>query len=106
VERARASAQARLQRDPDFWSVVSLIEIDAFEAAGGNRLHAVLGSLLARADDLHSRAAAPKSWASVRDNAEYALRARLAHAAAAEKRALGDWLARLAAYAATGAGAG
>lgn len=106
VERARASAQARLQRDPDFWSVVSLIEIDAFEAAGGNRLHAMLGSLLARADDLHSRAAAPKSWASVRDNAEYALRARLAHAAAAEKRALGDWLTRLAAYAATGAGAG
>lgn len=102
VERARLSAQTRLQREPDFWSVVTLIEIDAFEAAGAGRLQALLGALLARADDLHSRAAAPRSWASVRDNAEYALRARVERSPAGERRALTDWLARLAAYAGPG----
>lgn len=99
VARARDSAQAKVLAEPDFWSVVTLIELDAFETAGAGRLHTLIGGLLARAEDLHSRAAAPKNWASVRDNAEYALRARVAQVAGAERQALADWLDRLAVYA-------
>ncbi len=99
VARARASAQAKVLREPDFWSVVTLVEIDAFEAAGAGRMHAALGGLLARLEDLHGRVAAPKRWASVRDNAEYALRERVARSAGAERQALAEWLDRLAAFA-------
>ncbi len=99
VQRARLSAQRKVASDPDFWSVVALIELDALQAAGQGSLQATLASVLARAEDLHSRMPAPKSWASVCDSAEFALRARAAAAKGAEARALADWLGRLADYA-------
>ncbi|MBP6252058.1 MAG: CHAT domain-containing protein, partial [Rubrivivax sp.] len=100
VARARHSAQRKVIDDPDFWSVITLVEIDAFEAAALGQLHVQQGSLLARAEDLHTRVPARKSWSSVRDNAEYALRGWVAGAAADERRALEDWLGRLAGFAA------
>ena len=100
VARARHSAQQQVIEAPDFWSVVTLIEIDAFEAAARGQLHKHLGPLLARTEDLHGRVPARKSWRSVCDNAEYALRAGVAGAAGNERRALEDWLARLAGFAA------
>jgi hypothetical protein len=96
VARARLSAQRQVSEAPDFWGVVGLIEIDAFEAASQGRLHAAIGSLLARLEDLRVRVPAPKSWRSVHDNAEYALRGRVDGAAGAEQQALKDWLDRLA----------
>jgi CHAT domain-containing protein len=100
VARARLSAQRQVSEAPDFWGVVGLIEIDAFEAASQGRLHAAIGSLLARLEDLRVRVPAPKSWRSVHDNAEYALRARAGTATGSEQQALVRWLDRLAACAA------
>lgn len=100
VDKARASAQAKVLAAPDFWSVVTLIELDAFEATGSGRLHEALGALLARVDDLRSRVPAPKSWSSVSDNAEYALRGWADAATGDERHALASWLTRLSEYAA------
>ncbi|MCB1995890.1 MAG: CHAT domain-containing protein, partial [Rhodoferax sp.] len=94
VERARLSAQRKVTEAPDFWSVVGLVEIDAFVAAARGRLAAELPALLARLEDLHVRVPAPKSWRSVHDNAEYALRAR-AGTSAGEPQAITAWLDRL-----------
>jgi hypothetical protein len=98
LERARSSAQRQVAEAPDFWSVVTLIEIDAFEAVAQGRMHDALPALLARLEDLHARVPAPKRWRSVHDNAEYALRVR-AEGSGSEARALQAWLARLAGHA-------
>ena len=49
--------------------------------------------------DLHNRVAAPRSWASVADTADYALGRWAAQATGAEQRALQAWLAQLTVYA-------
>lgn len=100
VARVRQSLQQRCLTDPDFWSMVGLIEVDAFEAAAKGRLAAALDDLLGRAQALHDRVAAPKSWASVADTADYALLAWRDAAKGAEHQALSAWLQRLRQYAA------
>jgi hypothetical protein len=99
VARVRQSLQRRCLQDPDFWSMVGLIEVDAFEAAAAGRLARDIDSLLLRAQDLQQRVAAPRSWASVADTADYALARWRDAARGAEQQALQTWLATLAAYA-------
>lgn len=99
VARVRQSLQRRCLQDPDFWSMVGLIEIDAFEAAAAGRLARAIDDLLKRAQDLQQRVAAPRNWASVADTADYALGRWRDGARGAEQKALQTWLATLAAYA-------
>lgn len=95
VARVRQSLLERVERDPDFWSMVGAIEVDAFEAVAAGRLGADLEALLVRARDLQQRVAAPRSWASVADTADYALAAWGAAATAGEKAAVERWRATL-----------
>ncbi len=99
VARVRQSLQQRCASDPDFWSMVGLVEVDAFEAAAAGQLAHALDGLLHRLQDLHGRVAAPRSWASVADTADYALGRWADQAQGAEQTALQAWLAQLEQYA-------
>jgi tetratricopeptide (TPR) repeat protein len=99
VARVRQSLQQRCLHDPDFWTLVGMIEVDAFEAAAAGRMAPAVTRLVERAHDLRQRAQALKSWASVADTAEFALARWHAHARGAEKAALGLWLQTLRGFA-------
>jgi hypothetical protein len=92
VARARASVQAKMQSDPDFWCMVAAIEIDAFEAVAKGKLHAPLPDLERRAKDLKSRMPAPKSWDSSARTAHHALDNWANNAVEDERRAVQAWL--------------
>jgi CHAT domain-containing protein len=103
VARVRASLQKRCLSDPDFWCMVGLIEVDAYEAAAAGKLHEALAGLLERAQDLQGRVAAPRWWDSVAVTADFALahwRDQALAKGTPEGDALRDWLARLRSYAA------
>ena len=87
LARVRASLQARITSDPDFWSMVGVIELDVFEALAAGRLARTLDDLLRRYRDLKQRVAAPKMWASVADNTRFVIEPRQAGASAAERAA-------------------
>jgi hypothetical protein len=101
VQQLRASLRRQLDEEPDFWSMVGVIELDLIEALAAGRLAGAAADLRPRLADLHSRVPAPQMWASVADNTRFMLApwaARQRSAAAAAARAL---LAQLDGYAKT-----
>ena len=99
LTRVRQSLQAHIAADPDFWSLVGMVEVDAFEAVAERRLADALDSLMERMHDLQRRVAAPRYWASVADNARFALDGWEATASGRERAALQAWQAMLQGYA-------
>jgi len=91
VARARQSLQAKVAHDPDFWSLVGLIEIDVFEAVAAQRLATELEAALARLRDLQDQVGAPQLWSSVADTADFALDGWRAAASGRERAAIESW---------------
>jgi hypothetical protein len=65
-------ASRRVKEEPDFWSVVSVTDLQSYEAYATGSLAEKLPSLLKDYDDLRRRIPAANQWASVRDAAELA----------------------------------
>lgn len=76
-EEARAATRRSLveltERDPDFWSMAALVELDCWDAVSGRRLAAAAPGLEAAFVDLHGRVPAGSMWSSVRDQAHFVL---------------------------------
>jgi tetratricopeptide (TPR) repeat protein len=98
VDRVRLSLQERAARDPDFWSMAGLIEVDAFEAVAARRMAAELSALRDRARDLNVSVVAPRYWKSVADNADFAL-AGWSAGSGREAAAVAQWRALLRGFA-------
>ena len=103
LDAVRASLQARAASDPDFWSLVGLVEIELYAALAERRLAAALPGLLKAYEDLQARVAAPWMWASVADQADFVLPAWQRGAPRVEQRAAQALRRRMAAYAGRGA---
>jgi hypothetical protein len=96
---ARASLQAKVTDDPDFWSLVGQVELDVYAALAEGRLAAALPNLLRGCAELHDHQAAPWLWASVADQLDFVLPAWGRHVAAAEAEAGETLRHRMAGYA-------
>ena len=91
----------KTSEDPDFWSVVGVIELRIYEAVSSRTLADALVDIETRLEDLHSRVAAPRMWASVHDSAQFVLQKYAARVQnAAEQSASDTLLSRLKSYAA------
>ena len=93
------SMQANATAKPDFWSVVGQTELLILQALGEGQLAPALDGITASLTDLKGRVAAPKSWDSVDNEAQFTLLPYLAFAKGAEKKAaqnLLDLLRRMA----------
>ncbi len=95
LEAVRQSLVDRARDDPDFWSVVSLIELRVYEALARGELGTRSGSIANDYDDLHARVTASWMWSSVADQAQFVLPKVAAHAPPAEKKAALALLERL-----------
>jgi tetratricopeptide (TPR) repeat protein len=80
VGAARQSLQDAVNRAPDFWSVVGLVELQWLQAAAAKRLAAARDSVAEGFEDLAQRVPSPHLWKSARDQAHFVL---LPYAAAA-----------------------
>lgn len=70
---ARASLEAKVARDPDFWSVIALLELRIYEAAAARELAKRLPNLLQEIADLRAHSASSRQWDSVRWQADFVL---------------------------------
>ncbi len=96
---AQASLQTKALRDPDFWSMVGLIELQVYLALAEQRIAAAAPALLSAFADLHGRVQARSYWGSVADQAQFVL-ARFAHVGSeADRRAVVGLWQRLLDYA-------
>src|SRR5262249_2692091 len=97
VAAVRQSLQKKASEDPDFWSVVGLIELRIYEALAQRHLATVLGGILAELQDLKTRVSAPHLWASGHAQARFTLQPYIgaARLAEAEREAAGQLLAQL-----------
>ena len=102
--RVLASLKAKAQNDPDFWSVVGLIEFDLYQALAAHRLAAAAPALTAAYDDLHSRVPARTFWSSVADQARFVLDPLGERGSEAERRAVRALRDKLVGFAAPAAG--
>jgi hypothetical protein len=80
VGAARQSLQDAVNRAPDFWSVVGLVELQWMQAVADKRLAAARASVANAFEDLAQRVPSPHLWKSARDQARFVL---LPYAAAA-----------------------
>lgn len=94
---ARASLDAKVAQDPDFWSVIGQTELRWYEAVALRSLAPQLPALLAEIADLRARASSARQWASLADKAEFVLGpyAQAEGTGAAEREAVEQVLAAL-----------
>ena len=81
--------------DPDFWSVVSKIELEQYQAMAKRHLATALPTLEKSYADLHRRVKSTRMWSSVYDTACLTLSSYEARANSKEKKAAQDLLRRL-----------
>jgi hypothetical protein len=98
----RASLQAKTHDDPDFFSMVGLVEVELYAVLARRALAAGLGGFANAYADLHARVSSPGQWASVADTADFVLVPYAAAAGAHEADAAHALLALLKGYAAAG----
>lgn len=99
VAAARASLRAKIEDDPDFWSIVGETELAFYEALSAGALAPALPSLLDAYDDVGRRVTSTWMWKSVRDQVDFILPRYVARASTQEQEAarkLRDHLTRLA----------
>ncbi len=87
VDAAQTALRDKTRREPEFWSVAGLIELDLLLAVAEGRLAEEQGSLQARFNELHGRVTSPLAWDSVADQAEMLLGAWPRNARPAEREA-------------------
>ena len=95
------SLAQKVTGNPDFWSVVDAIELEAYEALAAGRLKDVLPGLLTRLDDTRRRVPSVTGWQSVETTARFTLGGWLdgRHGQdAGERQAVEVLLARLASF--------
>ena len=69
----RQSLQKKAATDPDFWSVVGLVELRIYEALANGSLAASVEGIVRDLTNVKARAHAPTLWGSLRDQAVFAL---------------------------------
>ena len=69
----RQSLQKKAATDPDFWSVVGLVELRIYEAMASGSLAASVEGIVRDLTNVKARAHAPTLWGSLRDQAVFAL---------------------------------
>jgi len=100
VEAARQGLQSRLSRSPDFWSLAGPIEMRWLDAVATKRLATARADIEQAFVELAQRAAAPRMWASVHDQARFVLEPYAQKADGAERAAATALLKQLKALAA------
>lgn len=95
----RRSLKAKSETDPDFWSVVGEAELDQHEAMAARKLARARPQLVRAYEDLHTRVAATRMWATVYDTACLVLPAYARHTSAPERAAATELLALLRSFA-------
>ena len=103
VADVRASLDAKVRDDPDFWSVVGRTELQLLEALAAGTLAAAQADLSREFADLQRRVSAATQWRSVYDTERFVIERATRRADAKEKKA-GRELVRLLAGYAWGAG--
>ena len=91
----RANLSIKARDDPDFWSLVNLVELRMYEAIANRRLAKERPSIEHEFDDLHARVDAAWMWNSVLDQAAFVLPKYAERTSAVEKEAalaLLEWL--------------
>jgi CHAT domain/Lecithin:cholesterol acyltransferase len=68
VDSARRALQTRAASEPDFWSLVGLIELEVYVALACRELPSTLGALFEGFEELHLRVANRWMWASVAEH--------------------------------------
>jgi len=98
----RASLQAKTHDEPDFFSMVGLVEVELYAVLARRALAAGLAGFVNAYADLRTRVSSPGQWASVADTADFVLVPYAAAAGAHEADAAHALLALLKGYAAAG----
>jgi triacylglycerol esterase/lipase EstA (alpha/beta hydrolase family) len=96
----RQSLQAKTHDDPDFFSMVGLVEVELYTALAQRRLAPQLPGFANAYADLRTRVSSPGQWASVADQAEFVMVPYAAAAGGQEANAARALLAALKGYAA------
>ncbi|HVG44026.1 MAG TPA: CHAT domain-containing protein [Longimicrobium sp.] len=99
LEDVRACLDARVDADPDFWSVVSQVDLLLYQAVARRDLAGARGSIEREYDDLYRRVGSGLKWASVSDQLKFVLAKYEARAADAERDAIAALWDRLREYA-------
>jgi hypothetical protein len=73
VTEARVDLEEASRTNPDFWSVVGLVELQMYEALGARSLAAALPSIKAAYEDAHRRLSGPWEWRSVYDQLRFVM---------------------------------
>jgi hypothetical protein len=73
ISAVRQSLQRQNANEPDFWSVVGMIELRIYEALAKQDLSHELEGLIADLKDLRVRSISARMWASVADQARFTL---------------------------------
>jgi tetratricopeptide (TPR) repeat protein len=98
LERVRQALAASAADDPDFWSIVGLVELRMYEAVAAGRLVAERAAFERDFSDLHGCVTAVWMWKSVHDAASFVLRPYAQRASAGEKAAVNAMLTQLQGY--------
>jgi CHAT domain/Lecithin:cholesterol acyltransferase len=99
VAEVRASYEAQVRKDPDFWSVVGGTELLLLEALAEEKLADKLAGVQREFADLQRRISTPSDWRSVFDTERFVLGRWAPHAVESEAKACRDVLRQLAGYA-------
>ncbi len=95
VSGVRHSLQAKVERDPDFWSVAGVGELAMLEAMAAGRLADIRARVIAQVRDLAARVPAAWMWDSLLAQARFTLEPYARQSRAAEKQAAHALLAEL-----------
>jgi hypothetical protein len=99
IDALRQSLKKKMDEDPDFWSAVGLMELKIYEALADRKLATALPGILADLRRMRDRVVAPRMWDSVCDQGGFILPPYIRVAAAAERKAAEELLAKLKEYA-------
>ena len=99
VAEVRASYEAQVRKDPDFWSVVGSTELLMLEALAEGKLADKLAGVQREFADLQRRISTPVDWRSVFDTERFVLGRWARHADEPQAKACREVLRQLAGYA-------
>src|SRR5262249_51197477 len=95
VASIRADLDSMVRDKPDFWNVVSQIELRLYESLSRGDLAAEVSKIVAAYDDLHLRIQMEWMWSSVYDQAQFVLPKYAKSGSASEQEATKRVIGRL-----------
>jgi hypothetical protein len=99
VADVRASIEAKVRDDPDFWSVAAGAELLLLEAVAAGNLADKLADVKREFADLQRRISTPSEWRSVYDTERFVLERWASAAGPKEAKACNDLIQQLAGFA-------